>query len=49
VGEVLHLEGDVMHVDFPATDEIHRVVIRVAAQEDKEVLDPVRHPKAQQR
>src|SRR5258708_9618461 len=47
VGEVLHLEGDMMHFGLGAADEINRVVIRVAAQEDKVVLDPVRHPETQ--
>ena len=47
MGEILHLEGDVMHLGLGAADEIHRVVVGVAAQEDEEILDPVGHPEAQ--
>src|SRR6516165_2761439 len=47
VSEVLHLKGNVMHLDLRAADEIHSVMVRVAAQEDEIVLDPVRNPEAQ--
>jgi hypothetical protein len=45
--EVLQLEGDVMHVDVLAGDEVHRVVVGVAAHEHEEIADPVGHSKAQ--
>ena len=47
VGEVAQFEGDVMHGDVLGGDEIHCVVVGVAAQEHEEVADPVRHPEAQ--
>ena len=47
LGEVLHLEGDVMHLRLLAGEEIHRVVVRPAAQEREEVLDPVGHAEAE--
>src|SRR5215467_5645451 len=47
VGEIFHFEGDVMHSRARTAHEIYRMMVRVAAQEDKKVLDPVRYPKPQ--
>ena len=47
LGEVLHFEGDVVHLRLLAGEEIHRVVVRAAAQEREEVLDPVGNAEAQ--
>src|SRR5262245_33538019 len=47
MSEVLHLKGNVMHLDLRAVDEIHSMMVRIAAQKDEIVLDPVRHPEAQ--
>src|SRR5262245_66450268 len=47
MGEVLHLECDVMHLELRAADKIHRVMIWVTAQENEIILDPVRYPEAQ--
>src|SRR6476660_9799607 len=47
VGEIFHFEGDVVHPRSRTAYEIYRVMVRVAAQEDKKVVDPVRHPKPQ--
>src|SRR5262245_3384264 len=45
--EILELESDVMELGAVAANEIDRVMIGVAAQEDEEVADPVRHPEAE--
>src|SRR5262245_41039784 len=47
VCEVLHFEGDVMHLDLCTAQEIHGVMVRVASQEDEIVFDPVRYPESQ--
>src|SRR6516165_12542178 len=47
VGEILHFEGDVMHPRPRTAQEIYCVMVRIAAQEDKKVLDPVRYPEPQ--
>src|SRR5271170_8266251 len=41
MNEVLQFEGHVMHFAIGAADEIHRMMIRVAAHEDEKVVDPV--------
>ena len=46
VRHVLQLEGDVVHLDIVALDEVHGVMVRVAAHEHEPVLDPVRDLKA---
>src|SRR5690606_7863586 len=43
---VLQLKSNVLHPGRVAAQEIQGVVIRPAAQEYEEILDPVRHPKA---
>ena len=45
--EVAQLERDVMHGAVRAGDEIHRVMVGVAAHEHEEIVDPVRHLEAQ--
>src|SRR5262245_9612401 len=42
---VPQLERDVMHHGLRALDEIYRVVVGIAAQEDEKILHPVRNPK----
>ena len=43
MGEVLHLESDVIHLAAGAANEVYRVVVGVAAHEDEIVVDPVRN------
>ena len=43
---VFELERDVVHFLILGLEEIHGVVIRTAAQENKEIFDPIRHTKA---
>src|SRR5215470_2089316 len=47
VREVAQLEREMMHVRILAPDEIHHVVVRVAAHEHEDVLDPVGNAKAE--
>ena len=47
VGEVLHLERDVVHLRLLAGEEVHRVMVRAAAQKREEVLHPVGNPEAE--
>ena len=47
VHDVLQLERHVVHLLVLAADEVEGVVIRVAADEDEEIADPVRHPEAE--
>ena len=47
VDEVLQLEGHVVHFDVVAADEIHRVMVGVAAHEHEKIVDPVGHLKAE--
>ena len=42
VDEILELERHVMQLDVLALDEVHGVVVRVAAHEHEEIADPVR-------
>ena len=44
---VLQLKSNMMHFRALAAHEIHSVMIRSAAHEDKPILDPVRDAKAQ--
>jgi hypothetical protein len=39
----------VMHFGRRAADEIDRVMIGIAAHEDEEVADPIRHPETHPR
>ncbi len=41
--EILHLERDMMQLGFLAGEEVHRVMVRVAAQKREEVSHPVRN------
>src|SRR4051812_13065323 len=45
--EVAHLEGDMVHLGALAADEVHGVVVRVAAHEYEKVTVPVRDLEAQ--
>ena len=45
--EVAQLERDVVHVGALALDEVHRVVVGIAAHEHEDVLDPVGHAEAE--
>src|SRR5262249_19921125 len=47
VCEVLHFEGNVMHLDLLTTEEVNGVMVWVASQENKIVFDPVRYAEAQ--
>src|SRR6476619_4176915 len=45
--EVAHLEGDMVYLGALAADEVHGVVVRVAAHEHEEIPVPVRHLEAE--
>src|SRR5690242_6378913 len=45
--EIPQLEGDVMHLDVLADNEIDRVMVGVAAHEHEEVADPVGNAEAE--
>src|SRR5262245_34106838 len=44
---VAQLERDVMHAAMRPGNEVHRVMVGVAAHENEHVADPVRYPKAE--
>jgi hypothetical protein len=47
MGEILQLESHVVDADGLAGEEVHGVVVGIAAHEDEEVADPVGDAKAQ--
>src|ERR1700682_3716437 len=46
VSKILHLECDVMHLGLRTAEEIYSVMVRIAAQENKIIFDPVGYSEA---